>query len=326
MAMTENVGLKELDGVEIISLVDNTVDFLSSISHKQSRSFRQWTRERHGQEWMNAHIRFPLAEHGFSMLIRVFNDEKSDSILFDTGGSPETIVENTKRMGISLSEVGCIVMSHGHYDHFGGLLSAVKAVGKACLPIIVHEDMFRIRGIAYSNGLIRKYPEFPAEAQLSPAHGIRTKQPFLIADNMVCITGEIPRETSFEKGLTRHRAFINGSWQPDPLILDDRAIVINVRGKGLVILSGCAHAGIINTVTYARRITGITNIYAVMGGFHLAGKENENRIEQTVSELKGISPKLIVPSHCTGWRGTFAIANALPHAFVYNSVGNLYNI
>jgi 7,8-dihydropterin-6-yl-methyl-4-(beta-D-ribofuranosyl)aminobenzene 5'-phosphate synthase len=128
---------------------------------------------------------------------------------------------------------------------------------------------------------------------------------------MVCITGEIPRETSFEKGLTRHRAFINGSWQPDPLILDDRAIVINVRGRGLVIFSGCAHAGIINTVTYARRIT---------------GEENENRIEQTISELKGISPKLIVPSHCTGWRGTFAIANALPHAFIYNSVGNLYNI
>jgi 7,8-dihydropterin-6-yl-methyl-4-(beta-D-ribofuranosyl)aminobenzene 5'-phosphate synthase len=139
MTMTENVGLKEVDGVEIISLVDNTVDFLSSISHKQSRSFGQWARERHGQEWMNAHTRFPLAEHGFSMLIRVFNDEKSDSLLFDTGGSPETVVENTKRMGISLSEVRCIVMSHGHYDHFGGLLSAIKAVGKACLPIIVHE-------------------------------------------------------------------------------------------------------------------------------------------------------------------------------------------
>jgi 7,8-dihydropterin-6-yl-methyl-4-(beta-D-ribofuranosyl)aminobenzene 5'-phosphate synthase len=92
----------------------------------------------------------------------------------------------------------------------------------------------------------------------------------------------------------------------------------------LVVVSGCAHAGIINTITYAQRITGITNVYAVLGGFHLAGRENENRIEQTVKELKRISPKLIVPSHCTGWRGMCAIANVMPNAFVWNSVGGLY--
>ena len=141
---------------------------------------------------------------------------------------------------------------------------------------------------------------------------------------MILVTGEIPRETSFEKGFLQHRVFVNGSWQSDPWVWDDRAIVINVKGKGLVVLSGCAHAGIINTITYAQRITGITNVYAVLGGFHLAGRENENRIEQTVKELKRISPKRIVPSHCTGWRGMRAIANVMPNAFVWNSVGNLY--
>jgi 7,8-dihydropterin-6-yl-methyl-4-(beta-D-ribofuranosyl)aminobenzene 5'-phosphate synthase len=209
------------------------VDFLSTISHKQAQSFRQWGRERHGQEWMSTHTQLPFAEHGFSMFIRVFNEEKSESILFDTGGSHDAVVENAKRMGVSLSEVRCIVLSHGHYDHFGGLLSVVKAVGKTGLPIIVHEDMFKTRGTAYSDGTIRKYTEFPTEAQLSPARIISTKQPFLIADNTVCITGEIPRKTSFEKGLSRHKVFINGSWQPDPWILDDHAIVVNVRGKGL---------------------------------------------------------------------------------------------
>jgi len=322
----ENFKVGEATAVEVLSLVDNSVDFLSTICHKQVQSFGQWAKKRHGKEWMSTHTQFPLAEHGFSMLVRVFNEERSDSILFDTGGSPKAIAENAKRMGISLSEVGCIVMSHGHYDHFGGLLSAVKAVDKAGLPIIIHEDMFKTRGTAYSDGTIRKYAEFPTEAQLSPAHIVSTKQPFLIADNMVCITGEIPRETSFEKGLMRHKAFVNGSWQPYPWVWDDRAIVVNVKGKGLVVLSGCAHAGIINTISYARRITGITSIYAVMGGFHLAGKENEDKIEQTVKELRQINPKLIVPSHCTGWRGMFAIANALPEAFVWNSVGNLFEL
>jgi 7,8-dihydropterin-6-yl-methyl-4-(beta-D-ribofuranosyl)aminobenzene 5'-phosphate synthase len=260
------------------------------------------------------------------MLIKVFNQDKSESILFDTGGSPEAIIENAKRMGISLSEVGCIVLSHGHYDHFGGLLSAVKAVGKAGLPIIVHEDMFRDRGTAYADGTIRKYAEFPTEAQLSPAQVIFTKQPFLMAGNNVCVTGEIPRTTSFETGLISHKSFVNGSWQPDPLIMDDRAIVMNVKGKGLVILSGCAHAGIINTINYARQISGVENVYAVMGGFHLAGKDFEDKIELPIKELVCINPELIVSSHCTGWRAMFAISQALPDAFVWNSVGNLYQL
>ena len=275
---------------------------------------------------MSTHTQFPFAEHGFSMLVRVFNEEKSESILFDTGGSPEAIGENAKRMGISLSEIGYVVMSHGHYDHFGGLLSVVKAVDKPGLPIIVHEDMFKIRGTAHSDVTIRKYTEFPTETQLSPAHIIETKQPFLIADHMVCITGEIPRKTSFEKGLMRHKSFMNGSWQPDPWICDDRAIAINVKEKGLVVLSGCAHAGIINTVSYAQQITETAKVYALIGGFHLSGKEFENRIEPSIEELKQINPALIAPSHCTGWKAMCAIARSLPAAFVWNSVGNLYRL
>jgi 7,8-dihydropterin-6-yl-methyl-4-(beta-D-ribofuranosyl)aminobenzene 5'-phosphate synthase len=105
---------------------------------------------------------------------------------------------------------------------------------------------------------------------------------------------------------------------------DDRAIVINVKQKGLVVLSGCAHAGIINTIKYAQHITGVKKIHGIMGGFHLAGKEYEPRIDQTVENLKLIKPYLIAPSHCTGWRGIYAIAQAMPEAFVWNSVGNLY--
>jgi 7,8-dihydropterin-6-yl-methyl-4-(beta-D-ribofuranosyl)aminobenzene 5'-phosphate synthase len=323
-ASEKPIKAKEADAAEIISLVDNSVDFLSTVNKRQVQSFRQWTRERYGQEWTRTHTQLPCAEHGFSMLIRVFSEDKSSCVLFDTGGSPERIVENAECMGISLSEVECIVLSHGHYDHFGGLVSAVKAVNKVDLPIIVHENMFKTRGSANSKGEVRKYSEFPTEAQLSPARMVSTKKPSLTAEDMVCITGEIPRKTSFETGYTQHKAFVSGSWKSDPWIMDERAIAINIRGKGLVVLSGCAHAGIINTVSYAQQITGTKKVYAVMGGFHLAGKGFENRIQPTIEELQRINPELIVPSHCTGWRAMCAIAKAFPEAFVWNSVGNIY--
>jgi len=318
--------VKEADAVEIISLVDNSVDFLSAVNKRQVQSFRQWTRERYGQEWVKSHKQLPCAEHGFSMLIRVFSKNKTSCVLFDTGGSTNGMVENAKRMGISLSEVECVVLSHGHYDHFGGLLSVVKAVNKADLPIIVHEDMFKTRGSASSKVTVRKYPEFPTEAQLSPARLVSTKKPSLTADGRVCVTGEIPRKTSFETGYTQHKAFVSGAWKSDPWILDERAIAINIKGKGLVVLSGCAHAGIINTISYAQQITGTEKVYAVMGGFHLAGKDFENRIKPTIEELQRINPKLIAPSHCTGWRAMCAIAQTFPKGFVWNSVGNLYQL
>ena len=113
-------------------------------------------------------------------------------------------------------------------------------------------------------------------------------------------------------------------WQPDPLILDERALVFNIKDKGLVIISGCAHAGIINTIQYAQQITGTTKVYAVLGGFHLAGKEFEKRIESYNRGTKKINPELIVPSHCTGWRALYAIHEKFSEAFVANSVGNLY--
>jgi 7,8-dihydropterin-6-yl-methyl-4-(beta-D-ribofuranosyl)aminobenzene 5'-phosphate synthase len=309
--------LREAESVEIISLIDNSVDYLSTIQKEEVKNVREWTRK---------HFTLPMAEHGFSMLIRVFSDDKPHNILFDAGSSSNGVLTNAKIMGIRLAEIECIVLSHGHYDHFGGLPAIVKAINKNDLPIIVHEDMFKIRGVASTDGTIRKYPLFPTEEKAKPAKYIKTKQPYLMADNLILVTGEIPRKTSFEKGYPPHRAFVNGQWQPDPWIWDDRSLIIDIKRKGLVILSGCAHAGIINTTLYAQQLTGTKTVYAVLGGFHLAGKENEPNITQTVKELKKINPKLVAPSHCTGWRGICAIAKAMPKAFVLSSAGNLYTL
>jgi len=320
----QTVTLREVEGVEIISVIDNTVDFISTAKRKGVQKVREWTRDRMGEKWVKKHFRLPFAEHGFSMLIRVFCNGKSQNILFDTGISPKGVVTNAKRMGLNLTEVESIVLSHGHYDHFGGLLKIIRTINKKDLPIIVHEDMFRTRGAINQDGTIRKYPEFPSENQMKHALCVKTRQPYLLADNMLLVTGEIPRKTDFEKGFPQQRVLLNGEWQPDPLVRDDRAIVVNIKKKGLLVISGCAHAGIVNTTFYAQQITGVSHIHAIMGGFHLAGKQYETRIDRTVEELKFLKPELLVPSHCTGWRGICAIAEALPQAFVRSSVGNLY--
>jgi len=322
--LDQTLKLREVEGAEVISLMDNSVDFLSTVEREKVQNVREWIKERKDETWVKKHFRLPVAEHGFSMLIRVFVGEETHSVLFDTGISSDGVVTNAKRMGLNLSAVECIVLSHGHYDHFGGLLPTLSVINKNDLPIIVHEHMFKTRGVANADGTIRKHPAFPKEDQVKPAKYITTRQPYLIADDMMLVTGEIPRRTRFEKGFTQQRVLVEGKWQPDPWVWDDRALIINVKQKGLVILSGCAHSGIINTVLYAKELTKTSIVCAILGGFHLAGKDYEQAIEKTVEKLKELKPELVAPSHCTGWRGIFAIARALPEAFVWNSVGNLY--
>ncbi len=140
------------------------------------------------------------------------------------------------------------------------------------------------------------------------------------------VTGEVDRTTEFEKGFPIHQAFRDGEWQPDPLILDDQALVLNVRGKGLVVLTGCGHAGIVNIVRYARKLTGVDRVYAVIGGFHLNGPLFEPIIPDTCAALAELAPEVIVPAHCTGWRATHALAATFPDAFIQNSVGTRFEL
>ena len=140
------------------------------------------------------------------------------------------------------------------------------------------------------------------------------------------VTGEVDRTTTFEQGFPIHQAYRNGAWEPDPLILDDQALIMNVAGKGLVVLTGCGHAGIVNICRYARRLTGVDRLYLVMGGFHLNGPLFEPIIGDTCEALADLAPEVLVPTHCTGWKAIHALAARLPDAFIQNSVGTTFEL
>ncbi|MGB9727998.1 MAG: MBL fold metallo-hydrolase [Nitrososphaeria archaeon] len=319
--------LKEVNRIEMVSLVDNSIDFLSTIGRNDVQNVVTWVKKCKGKEWFERYFRYPVAEHGFSAIIKVYCDnDLAHSILFDTGISSNGVLDNARAMGIDLSGIEAIILSHGHYDHFGGLVNVVREMKNKSLPIIVHEDMFKVRGVLERDGTIRRYPVFPSEERVKPSKYVKTKGPYILFDNSILVTGEIPRKTGFEKGVPKQYFYENGEWKPDPWVWDDRAIVMKVKNRGLVIVSGCGHAGIVNTVKYARELTGTEKVYAIVGGFHLSGKDYEDAIDNVVAEIKKVNPKLVVPSHCTGWRGAFKFAQELPEAFVWNSVGNMYKI
>ena len=146
----------------------------------------------------------------------------------------------------------------------------------------------------------------------------------MLLGGLALVTGQVARTTDFETGFPVHFAEVGGQWQPDPLIHDDQAVVMNVRDKGLVVLSGCGHAGIINVLRHAMALTGVSRVHGVLGGFHLTGRLFEPLIAPTVAALRAMAPKLIVPSHCTGWQAVHEIARTLPDAFVPNSVGTTF--
>jgi 7,8-dihydropterin-6-yl-methyl-4-(beta-D-ribofuranosyl)aminobenzene 5'-phosphate synthase len=269
----------------------------------------------------------PLAEHGFSALVSVTKGGREHRVLFDTGLTPNGMVENMGRLSVSPKDIETVVLSHGHFDHTTGLNGLASALGKTNLPVMIHPDFWSKRRIAIPG---REPIEIPSTSKsaLSGAgfEVIEERQPSFLLDGSLLITGEVDRTTEFEKGFPIHQAFRDGGWQPDPLILDDQALIAHVRDKGLVVLTGCGHAGIVNIARYAKKLTGVDNVYALIGGFHLNGPLFEPIIPATCLALQELSPSVVVPAHCTGWKAQQAIAAALPDTFIQNTVGTRYEL
>lgn len=239
--------------------------------------------------------------------------------------TPDGLVENMRRLDIARGHIDIVVLSHGHWDHTTGMDGLLRELGPRNVPVLIHPEFWSRRRVALPG---REPIELPSTSRSAP-HGagfeiVEQQQPSFLLDGSLLVTGEVDRTTEFEQGSATHQAHRHGRWQPDPLILDDQALVASVRGRGLVVLSGCGHAGIVNTLRYAQKLTGDDRIHAIVGGFHLSGKQFEKLITPTCDALAAFAPDHLVPSHCTGWRATHAIAARLPDAFIQNSVGTRF--
>ena len=329
------MNLQEIESAKITILVDNITDRLlpsSSIVKRPPMISNQTI------------SKSPIAEHGFSALLEISyvyeNATKTNKFLFDTGVSKEGIVNNSDVLGINLKDIETIILSHGHFDHISGLISTLGRLKKS-VEIIAHPEAFLRRWLVYPNGNKARM-DFLDEEEINQAGGIirkvdkisflprnanmQSKKKTNQANNRVMITGQIPRVTEFEKGFPlQYKEQDNEiNLVPDPLVSDDQALIMNVKNKGLIILTGCGHAGIVNTIKFAKKVTGIKKIYCVIGGFHLSGQDYEDSIPLTIAELTRVDPQYIVPCHCTGWKATNKIIDTMPEKFIQSSVGSTF--
>ncbi len=311
------IQLTPVDAVDISILVDNFVDVLLPSTQVVQRAPG-------GRDFME---RDPLvAEHGYAALLTVQQGDRTRSLLYDAGMGRESLVHNVSVLRMSLDDVRLIVLSHGHMDHHGGLLTLLQRLHDPKIQILLHPDALRDRrSVPLAGDPVQLPPPRRQILENAGATVVESKDPTLALDGLALVTGQVERTTDFEKGNAAQQAFMGQQfgqpWQPDPMTWDDQAVVCNLKGKGLVVLSGCSHAGAINVLRYAQQLTGIQTLHAFVGGMHLTGSQFDPIVSRVVDELTAFKPQVIVPCHCTGWKATHEIARRMPQAFVQTSVG-----
>jgi 7,8-dihydropterin-6-yl-methyl-4-(beta-D-ribofuranosyl)aminobenzene 5'-phosphate synthase len=317
----------ETRDVEITVLVDNRADLML----KSTDTVKRYTDE-------------PLlAEHGFSALINL--KDAGVRILWDAGISQIAFAENVKRMEIDLTRVDKIALSHGHGDHYAAMTDVIKEVAgwpgfqewdkdvtaeeidnwiaSHKVPLIVHPAAFRERwgidedGKKYGPGIVPR-----TEWEAAGADLILSEGPYELGPGC-WTTGAVPRQSFETAGTPESRAYRQGGEFIRDYLDDDQSIVINIKDKGLVVVSGCAHSGIVNTLTFAQEISGVDKVWAVIGGFHLGGAKVEE-IQHTVDVVKELGPTIVVPSHCTGFKAISQFSIQMPDEFVLGTVGTTY--
>ncbi len=312
--MTPPVQLRAVDSAQVLVLVENSIDtFLPSTDVAQR------------PPWPAKLPEVPLrAEHGLSLMITVETGGRRSSVLYDGGLARDTAIHNMDVLSVDPKELRAIVMSHGHPDHVGGLEGIARRIGRS-LPLVLHPEVWRERKLVFPTGA-ETYIGAPSKEDLA-AEGVdivEERGPTLLIDGTVLVTGEVDRLTDFETGFPIQWAREGHGWVPDFAVRDDQALVVNVRDRGLVIISGCGHSGIVNIVRHAQRVTGVSEVLAVIGGFHLTGGLYEAIIPRTVEELSAIGPRYIIPGHCTGWRAIHAFARQMPEAYLQTSVATRF--
>jgi 7,8-dihydropterin-6-yl-methyl-4-(beta-D-ribofuranosyl)aminobenzene 5'-phosphate synthase len=308
--------LTPVDAVEVQVLVDNVTDYLSSVPSFVETEVAALQRRRRGS-WVLGGSCLCCAAFGFSCLVTVRKGTEVRTLLFDAGPEDAILEQNVSRLGADLGPVEAVVLSHGHWDHGGGMLRALQLVrdrnGGREIPYYAHPDMFRTRAHKQPNGSMQLIDDVPGIAALtaSGARVVNTTEAQLLLDGMAQVSGEIPRVTPFERGLPgQHRKTLDGEgWELDELVMDERFLAVNVVGKGMIVFTACSHAGVVNVLKHAKTCFGYVPLHAVVGGLHLVGA-NEQIIPETVEAMRQFDLAVIAAGHCTGWRATTALANA----------------
>lgn len=308
--------LKTVDSLEVTVLVDNIVDPLSTVPKGVTGEMAVLRSK--GLKVSSGHARC-CANHGLSLIVTARVGSDIQILLFDTGPETYTFARNGDRLKAPFGEVGAIVLSHGHWDHGGGLPEAIRLVtganGGKPVPCHVNDGMFVSRAMRLPDGSYLPFEDVAKPDQLAKvgAAVVNSGDERLLMEKMFYLSGEIPRVTPYERGFPPQvKLSADGnSWEPDPLLLDERWAAAHVKGKGVVVFTACSHAGVINVLKNARNVFGDVPLYAVMGGFHLSGADVEKIIPDTVRDMQGFDLKRIVPCHCTGWRAVRALTNAL---------------
>ena len=306
--------LNAVDKVEILTLQDNYIEMTAM---DNNAVITRATPLKDGE--IRASI---LAEHGFSALVKTTAEDKTHTLLFDFGFSENGAAQNAATLGVDMTEVEAVALSHGHSDHTGGMEKLTAMIGKRDIPFVVHPSAFKSpRYLKFGEEFKINFPKLTREmVQQAGFSVVETKNHILCLDDTILFLGEIPHTTDFEKGWPLPHCQKDGKEVWDA-IEDDTSIVMNLKDKGLVILSGCAHAGIVNTVRYAMEVTGIDKVHVVMGGFHLSGPFFEPIIDRTTEEFKKLNPAYIIPTHCTGRKAIMDMEKQMPDQFILNMAG-----
>lgn len=320
--------LRPVDRLEVCVVIDSTLDILSTLPTGVTDEFD--TIVRAGARELTGSC-LCCAAWGLSLVVTVHAGDTRHAVLFDAGPEEYAFERNARRLGVDVGAVEGVVLSHGHFDHAGGLPAAIRLIkaqrGGQAVPTHVNPGMFGERGFRKEDGSVFPLGHVPTVAELEAAGGavVDDAEARLLLDDTFFVSGEIPRVTSYEKGLPRAvKRAADGAWAPDPWILDERFLAVHVRDRGIVVFSACSHAGIVNVLTHARALFDPVPLFAAMGGLHLSGPANEKWIDDTVRDIPAFGLTRLIPGHCTGWRATHALVRALGEVVVPGAVGQVH--
>jgi 7,8-dihydropterin-6-yl-methyl-4-(beta-D-ribofuranosyl)aminobenzene 5'-phosphate synthase len=267
------------------------------------------------------------AEHGLSFFVESISGGASKGFMFDYGVDARGIINNMELLDIDLGKANALGLSHGHFDHWGGLVGVLKQNRSKIAggtPLYLGSEAFAHR---YSGRFSMENPTYLGQLDreaidsLGVVRIVEVEEPEEVIPG-VYLTGNIERTTSYER-IPPSLLIKRGDKLEGELLEGEQAVMCNIKGKGLVIISGCAHRGIVNAVRHAQKVTGIDKVYAVIGGFHLVNAR-PGIIEKTVADIRKIAPEYIVPTHCTGFEAMMVFAKEMPAQFILNTAGTQY--